>query len=142
MDSRYHDNHLSASEKILDNVADALEKSVVPKHSMGLLPQKEVVMVDLVSFEQDTRPLAKIWCVKLENDAHRRKELNFQIRVLKTYLKVKYSLFDFLRAQKNDCLMCSLKRWIQKETQIGEIWRKTVTGSSDRFIRRRRSGYI
>ena len=42
----------------------------VSKRSVSLLHQKEVVRIDLEPFEQDTDLLAKLWCVKLEDDAH------------------------------------------------------------------------
>ena len=73
---------------------------------MSLLPQKEVVRTDLQPFEQETQPLAKIWCVKMEVN-----ELNSQMKVMKTYLKARYRLLDLLRAQRNDRMTSNLKRW-------------------------------
>ena len=90
-----------------------LETIAVSKRSMSLLPQKEVVRTDLQPFEQETQPLAKIWCVKMEEDTHQPNELNSQMRVMKTYLKARYRLSDLLRAKKNDRMTSNLKRWIE-----------------------------
>ena len=60
------DRYLIPGERVFDNAADDLETIAVSKHSMSLLPQKEVVRTDLQPFEQETQPLAKIWCVKIE----------------------------------------------------------------------------
>ena len=59
------------------------------KRSISLLPQKEIVRTDLQPFEQETRPLAKKWCVKMEDDTHQPDEMNSQMRVMKTYLKAR-----------------------------------------------------
>ena len=64
------DRYLIPGEKVFDNAADDLETKVVSKRSLSLLPQKEVVRTDLQPFKQETEPLAKIWCVKMEDDAH------------------------------------------------------------------------
>ena len=76
------------------------------------MPQKEVVRTDLQPFEQETQPLAKVWCVKMEEDTHQPNELNSQMRVMKTYLKARYRLAALLRAQRNDRMTSNLKRWI------------------------------
>ena len=62
------DRYLIPGERVFDNAADDLETIAVSKLSMSLLPQKEVVRTDLQPFEQETQPLAKIWCVKMEED--------------------------------------------------------------------------
>ena len=93
------DRYLIPSERIFDNAADDLETIAVSKRSISLLPQKEVVRTDLLPFQQETQPLAKIWCVKMEEDTHQPNELNSQMRVMKTYLKARYRLSDLLRAQ-------------------------------------------
>ena len=59
------DRYLIPSERVFDNAADDLETIAVSKRSIGLLPQKAVVRTDLLPFEQETQPLAKIWCVKI-----------------------------------------------------------------------------
>ena len=82
---------------------------------MSLLPQKEVVRTDLQPFRQETQPLAKIWCVKMEDDTHQLDEMNSQLRVMKTYLKARYILSDLVRAQRNDRMTRNLKRWIENE---------------------------
>ena len=51
----------------------------VSGRSMNLLPQKEVVKTDLQPFKQETEPLAKIWCVKKEDDTHQPDELNGEL---------------------------------------------------------------
>ena len=107
------DRYLIPGERVSDNAADDLETLAVSKRSMNLLPQKEVVRTDLQPFEQETQPLAKIWCVKMEEDTHRLSELNSQMRVMKTYLKARYRLSDLLRAQRNDRMTSNLKRWIE-----------------------------
>ena len=100
-------------ERVFDNAADDLETIAVSKRSICPLPQKEVVRTDLQPFEQETQPLAKIWCVKMEEDTHQPNELNSQMRVMKTYLKARYRLSDLLRAQRNDRMTSNLKRWIE-----------------------------
>ena len=81
------DRYLIPSERIFDNAADDLVTIAVSKRSMSLLPQKEVVRTDLQPFKQETQPLAKIWCVKMEEDTHQPNEMNCQMRVMKTYSK-------------------------------------------------------
>ena len=83
---------------------------------MRLLPQKEVVRTELQPFRQETEPLAKIWCVKMENDTHQPDETNSQLRLMRTYLKARYTLSDLLRAQRNDRLTSNLRRWIENGT--------------------------
>ena len=78
------DRYLVPSEIVFDNAADDIEMIAVPKQSMSLLPQKEAVKTDLQPFRQETEPLAKICCVKMEGDAHQPDELNSQLRVMKT----------------------------------------------------------
>ena len=107
------DRYLIPSERVFDNAADDLETKAVSKRSISLLPQKEVVRTDLQPFKKETQPLAKIWCVKMEEDTHQPNELNSQMRVMKTYLKAKYRLSDLLRAQRNDRMTSNLKRWIE-----------------------------
>ena len=107
------DRYLIPSERVFDNAADDLETIAVSKRPISLLPQKEVVRTDLQPFEQETQPLAKIWCVKMEEDTHQPNELNSQMRVMKTYLKARYRLSDLLRAQRNDRMTRNLKRWIE-----------------------------
>ena len=97
------DRHLIPSERVFDNAADDLETIAVSKRSISLLPQKELVRTDLQPFEQETQPLAKIWCVKMEEDTHQPNA--------KTYLKARYRLSDLLRAQRNDRMTSNLKRW-------------------------------
>ena len=107
------DRYLIPSERVFDNAADDLETIAVTKRSISLLPQKEVVRTDLQPFKQETQPLAKIWCVKMEEDTHRPNELNSQMRFMKTYLKARYKLSDLLRAQRIDRMTSNLKRWIE-----------------------------
>ena len=107
------DRHLIPSERVFDNAADDLETIAVSKRSISLLPQKEVVRTDLQPFKQETRPLVKIWCVKMEEDTHQPNELNSQMRVMKTYLRTRCRLSDLLRAQRNDRMTSNLKRWIE-----------------------------
>ena len=107
------DRYLIPGERVFDNAADDMETIAVSKRSMSLLPQKEVVRTDLQPFEQETQPMAKVWCVTMEEDTHQPKELNSQMRVMKTYLKARYRLSDLLRAQRNDRMTSNLKRWIE-----------------------------
>ena len=104
---RDSDRYLIPGERAFDIPADDLETIAVSKRSIRLLPQKEVVRTDLQPFRQETQPLAKIWCVKMEDDTHQTNELNSQMRVMKTYLKA------LLGAQRNDRLTSNLKRWIE-----------------------------
>ena len=64
----YGDRYMIPSGKILVNAADDLEVLAVSRSSMNLLLQKEAVRTDLQPFKQETEPLAKIWCVKMEDD--------------------------------------------------------------------------
>ena len=107
------DRYLIPGERVFDIAADDLETIAVSKRSKSLLPQKEVVRSDLQPFKQDTQPLAKIWCVKMEEDTHQPNELNSQMRIMQTYLKARYRLSDLLRAQRNDRMTSNLKRWIE-----------------------------
>ena len=106
------DRYLIPGERVFDNAAADLETIAVSKRSISLLPQKEVVRTDLRPFKQETQPLAKIWCVKMEEDTHQPNELNSQMRVVKTYLKARYRLSDLLRTQRNDRMTSNLKWWI------------------------------
>ena len=133
------DRYLIPGERVYDNAADDLETKAVSKRSMSLLPQKEVVRTDLQPFEQETQPLAKIWCVKMEEDTNQPNELNSQMRVMKTYLKTRYRLTDLLRAQRNDRMTSNLKRWIGNGSP--ETSRKTVTTFCDNILCRKREGY-
>ena len=47
------DHYLLRSETVFDNAADELETIAVSKRSMSLLPQKEVVRIDLQPFRQN-----------------------------------------------------------------------------------------
>ena len=67
---------------------------VVSKRSMSLLLQKEAIRIDLEPFKQETKPLAKLSCVKTENDAHQFDKLNNHLRVMKTYLMARYRRSD------------------------------------------------
>ena len=107
------DRYLIPSERVFDNAADDLETIAVPKRSISMLPQKELVRTDLQPFKQETQPLAKIWCVKMEEDTHQPNKLNSQMRVMKTYLKARYRLWDLPRAQRNNRMTSNLKRWIE-----------------------------
>ena len=107
------DRYLIPGERVFDNAADDLETIAVSKHSISLLPQKEVVRTDLQPFEQETQPLAKIWCIKMEEDTHQPNELNSHMRAMNSYLKARYRLSDLLRAQRNDRMTSNLKKWIE-----------------------------
>ena len=131
METRARDRYLIPGERVFDNAADDLEAIAVSKRSMNLLPQKEVVRTDIQPFEQETQPLAKIWCVKMEEYTHRPNELNSQMRVMKTYLKARYRLSDLLRAQRNDHMTSNLKRWIE----IGTPYKGDLEEDSYRILR-------
>ena len=107
------DRYLIPGEKVFDNAADDLDTIALSKRSISLLPQKEVVRTDLQPLKQETQPLAKIWCVKMEEDTHQPNELNSQMRVMKTYLKARYILSDLLRAQRKDRMTSNLKKWVE-----------------------------
>ena len=77
------DHYLLPSGKVFDNAADDREMRAVSKRSISLLPQKEAIRTDLQLFKQDTEPLAKTWCVDMEDDAHQPDELNSLLRVIK-----------------------------------------------------------
>ena len=60
--------------------------------------------------------MAKIWCVKMEDDTHQPGKLNSHLRVMKTYLKARYRLLDLFGAQRNDRMTSNLNRWIENES--------------------------
>ena len=49
----------------------------------------------------------------MEDDTHHPDELNCHLRLMKTYLKARYSFSDLLRAQRNGHMTSNLKRWIE-----------------------------
>ena len=108
------DQYLFPSEKVFDNRSDDLKMIAVSKRLTSLLLQKETIRVDLELLKQETKPLAKIWCFKKEDDAHQPDELNNYLRVMKTYLKARYRLLDSVRAQRIDLMTNSSKKWIKK----------------------------
>ena len=132
------DIYLIPGERVFDNAADDLETIAVSKRSISFLPQKEVVRTDFQPFEQETQPLAKIWCVMMEDDTHQPDKMNSQMRVKKTYLKSRNRLSDLLRAQRNDRMTSNLKRWIENGTpDEGDL-----EEDSYRILSRKREGYI
>ena len=98
---------------LVDNAADELELIAVSKRPTRLLPHGTVVRTNLEPSVQEATPLKKIWCVKLMDDAHAPEIRSGQMNVVKTYLKARYRLSDLLRAQRNDRMTSSLKRWIE-----------------------------
>ena len=98
---------------VVDNAADELELIAVSKRPTRLLPHGTVVRTNLEPSVQEATPLKKIWCVKLMADAHAPEIMSWQMIVVKTYLKARYRLSDLLRAQRNDRMTSSLKRWIE-----------------------------
>ena len=98
---------------VVDNAADELELIAVLKRPTRLLPHGTVVRTNLETSVQEATPLKKIWCVKLMDDAHAPEIMSGQMNVVKTYLKARYRLSDLLRAQRNDRMTSSLKRWIE-----------------------------
>ena len=106
-------SYLIPGEGVFDNAADDLQTIAVSKRSINLLPQKKVVRTNLQPIRQETQPLMKIWCVKMKDDTHHPNELNSQMRVIKTYLRARYTLSDLLRAQRNERMTRNLKRWIE-----------------------------
>ena len=108
------DRYTSEEEgTVVDNAADELELIAVSKRPTRLLPHGTVVRTNLEPSVQEATPLKKIWCVKLMDDAHAPEILSGQMNVVKTYLKARYRLSDLLRAQRNDRMTSSLKRWIE-----------------------------
>ena len=98
---------------VVDNAADELELIAVSKRPTRLLPHGTVVRTNLEPSVQEATSLKKIWCVKLMEDAHAPEIMSGQMNVVKTYLKARYRLSDLLRAQRNDRMTSSLKRWIE-----------------------------
>ena len=137
------DRYLILSERVFDNAADDLETIAVSKRSISLLPQKEVFRTDLQPFKQETQPLAKIWCVKMEEDTHQPNELNSQMRVMKTYLKARYRLSDLLRAQRNDRMTSNLKRWIENGSPVkGDLEENSYRILRQYFMQKEGSLYL
>ena len=125
------DRYLVPSKTVFDNAADDLETIAVSKQSMSLLPLKEVVRTDLQLFRQETEPLAKIWCVKMEDDTHQPDEKNSQLRAHEDILEGRYRLSDLLRAHRNDRMTSNLKRWIRN----GAPDKGDLEENSYRFLR-------
>ena len=98
---------------VVDNAADELELIAVLKRPTRLLPHGTVVRTNLEPSVQEATPLKKIWCVNLMDDAHAPEIMSGQMNVVRTYLKARYRLSDLLRAQRNDRMTSSLKRWIE-----------------------------
>ena len=98
---------------VVDNAADELDLIAVSKRPTRLLPHGTVVRTNLEPSVQEATPLKTIWCVKLMDDAHAPEIMSGQTNVVKTYLKARYRLSDLLRAQRNDRMTSSLKRWIE-----------------------------
>ena len=71
---------------------------------------------DLQPFRQETEPLAKTWCVNMEDDTDQPDETNSHLRVKKTYLRASYRISDLIRAQRNNRMTINLKRWIENGT--------------------------
>ena len=94
------DRYLFLSERVFDNSADDLEKIAVSKCLTSLLPQKKAVRIDLEPFKQETKPLAKYWCVKMEDDAHQPDDLQSLLSDMKTYLKAKKQTLDLTKSEK------------------------------------------
>ena len=51
----------------------------------------------------------------MEEDTYQPNEMNSQMRVMKTYLKARYRLWDLLRARRNDRMTSNLKSWIEND---------------------------
>ena len=85
---------------VVDNAADELELISFSKRPTRLLPHGTVVRTNLEQSVGEATPLKKIWCVKLMDDAHAPEIISGQLNVVKTYLKARYRLPDFLRAQE------------------------------------------
>ena len=98
---------------VVDNAADELELIAVSKRPTRLLPNGTVVRTNLEPSVQKATPMKKIWCVKLMDDAHAPETMSGQMNVVKMYLKARYRLSDLMRAQRNDRMTSSLKRWIE-----------------------------
>ena len=98
---------------VVDNAADELELIAVSKRPNKLLPHGTVIRTNLEPSVQEAIPLKKIWCVKLNDDAHDPEIMSRQLNVVKTYLKARYRLSDLPRAERIDRMTSNLKRWIE-----------------------------
>ena len=83
---------------VVDNVAIELELIAVPKLPTRLIPHATVIRTNLEPSVQEATLLKKIWWVKLMDVAHAPEIVSGQVNVIKTYLKAKYRLSDFLGA--------------------------------------------
>ena len=59
-----------------------------------------VIYNQAVNFKQETKPLAKTLRVKLKDDAHQPDELKSHLKVMKTYLRVRYILSEYLERRE------------------------------------------
>ena len=108
-EDRDSDRYTSDEEStVVENAADELELIAVSKRPTRLLPHATVVRTNLEPSVQEATHLKKIWCVKLMDDAH-----VGHLNVVKTYLKARYRLSDFLRAQRNDKMTSNWKKGIK-----------------------------
>ena len=98
---------------VVDNAADELELIAISKRPTRLLPHGTVVDTNLELYVQEAKPLMKICCVKLMDNAHAPGIMSGQLNVVKTYLKARYPLSDLLTAQQNDRMTINLKRLIE-----------------------------
>ena len=108
------DSYTSDKEgTVVDNAADELELIAVSKRLTRLLPHGTVVCTNLEPSVQEATTLKKICSVKLMYDAHVPEVISGQVDLIKTYLKARYRLSDFLWAQRNDRMTSNLMRWIE-----------------------------
>ena len=94
----------------VENAADELELIAVSKRPTRLLPHPTVVRTKMEHLEQEATRSRKIFCVKMMDKAFSPQIISGQINVMKTLLKARYRLSDFLRAQQNDRMKRNLKR--------------------------------
>ena len=84
------DRYLVPSERVCDNAAEYLETIALSKRSTSLLPQKEAVRTDLQPFRQDKEPLAKIWCMKMKDDAHQESDVDEKVLMRNRTWRIKF----------------------------------------------------
>ncbi|XP_063727255.1 uncharacterized protein LOC134854826 [Symsagittifera roscoffensis] len=111
------DKRVQVTRQVMQMLGEFLEREVTgddPEWAAAMASlTKEVVRTDLQPFRQETEPLAKICCVKMEDDTQQPDETNSHLRVMKTYLKARYRHSDLLKGQRKDRMTSNLKRRIE-----------------------------
>ena len=98
---------------MVDNAADELELIAVSKRPTRLLPHGTVVRTNLEPSVQEATPLKKIWVCQVDGRCSCSGDNEWANERGEDVFESRYRLSDLLRAQRNDRMTSSLKRWIE-----------------------------